>query len=139
MNNFLRITMDVNIHYKIEVFRPKKVWKHLMTYQGIQNAHCSASTKYSYGFTPCSLQVLNRIWMILTYVVQSSTQKKCQLRWLCERLYKKRTWLFSDSADGAKMSVAMLFLIKTTKENDVKPYAYLQHVIGKIAAANRHG
>lgn len=47
----------------------------------------------------------------------------------------RRAWLFSDSPDGAKASAAMFSLIESAKANGVEPYAYLQYVIGNIAAA----
>lgn len=48
----------------------------------------------------------------------------------------RRAWLFSDSPEGARASAAMFTLIETAKANGVEPYAYLQHVIGNIAAAD---
>ena len=48
----------------------------------------------------------------------------------------RRAWLFSDTPDGAKASAAMFSLIESAKANDIEPYAYMQHVIGNIAAAD---
>jgi transposase len=48
----------------------------------------------------------------------------------------RRAWLFSDSPEGAKASAAMFSLIESAKANDVESYAYLQYVIGHIAAAD---
>lgn len=48
----------------------------------------------------------------------------------------RRAWLFSDSPGGAKASAAMFSLVETARANGIEPYAYLQHVIGNIAAAD---
>lgn len=48
----------------------------------------------------------------------------------------RRAWLFSDSPEGATATAAMFSLIETAKANDLEPYAYLQYVIGNIAAAD---
>ena len=48
----------------------------------------------------------------------------------------RRAWLFSDSPDGAKASAAMFSLIESAKANAIEPDAYMQHVIGNIAAAD---
>lgn len=48
----------------------------------------------------------------------------------------RRAWLFSDSPDGAKGSAAMFTLVETAKANGIEPYAYVQQVIGNIAAAD---
>jgi transposase len=48
----------------------------------------------------------------------------------------RRAWLFSDSPEGAKASAAMFTLIESAKANDIEPYAYLQYVIGRIAAVD---
>ena len=48
----------------------------------------------------------------------------------------RRAWLFADTPAGAKASAAMFTLVETAKANGVEPYAYLQHVIGNIAAAD---
>ena len=48
----------------------------------------------------------------------------------------RRAWLFSDSPDGAKASAAMFSFIESAKANGLEPYAYLQYVIGHIAAAD---
>ncbi len=48
----------------------------------------------------------------------------------------RRAWLFSDSPEGAKASAAMFSLIESAKANGIEPYAYLQYVIGHIAAAD---
>ncbi|MFT6303249.1 MAG: transposase [Granulosicoccus sp.] len=45
-------------------------------------------------------------------------------------------WLFSDSSEDAEASAAMFSLIESAKPNGVEPYAYLQYVIGHIAAAD---
>ena len=48
----------------------------------------------------------------------------------------RKSWLFSDTPEGAKASAAMFSLIETAKANNVEPFAYMQHVIGNIAAAD---
>ena len=48
----------------------------------------------------------------------------------------RKAWLFSDSPEGAHASAAMFTLIESAKANGVEPYAYLQNVIGLIAAAD---
>ncbi len=48
----------------------------------------------------------------------------------------RRAWLFSDSPEGAKASAAMFSLIESAKANGLEPYAYMQYVIGNIAAAD---
>jgi len=48
----------------------------------------------------------------------------------------RRTWLFSDSPNGAKASAAMFSLIESAKANNVEPYAYMKYVVGNIAAAD---
>lgn len=48
----------------------------------------------------------------------------------------RRAWLFADTPTGAKASAAYFSLIETAKANDLGPYAYLQQVIGHIAAAD---
>ena len=48
----------------------------------------------------------------------------------------RKAWLFSNSPEGAKATAAMFSLIETAKANGVEPYAYMQHVIGHIAAAD---
>ena len=48
----------------------------------------------------------------------------------------RRAWLFSTSPEGARASAAMFSLIETAKANGIEPYAYLQHVVGNIAAAD---
>ena len=48
----------------------------------------------------------------------------------------RRAWLFADTPAGAKASAAMFTMVETAKANGVEPYAYLQHVIGNIAAAD---
>jgi hypothetical protein len=44
--------------------------------------------------------------------------------------------LFSDSPKGAKASAACFSLIESAKANGIEPYAYLQHVLTHIAAAD---
>ena len=48
----------------------------------------------------------------------------------------RKAWLFSDQPEGAKASAAMFTFIETAKANGIEPYAYLQYVIGNIAAAD---
>ena len=48
----------------------------------------------------------------------------------------RKSWLFSDSTDGAKASACMFSFIESAKANNVEPYAYMKWVIGNITAAN---
>ena len=47
----------------------------------------------------------------------------------------RKSWLFSDSPEGAKASAAMFSVIETAKANGVEPYAYLQHLLDNICNA----
>ena len=48
----------------------------------------------------------------------------------------RRGWLFSSSPEGAKALATFFTLVESAKANGVEPYAYLQKVIGNIAAAD---
>jgi transposase len=48
----------------------------------------------------------------------------------------RRNWLFSDTPRGARASATCYSLIETAKANGLEPYAYLQHVLQHIAAAD---
>ena len=48
----------------------------------------------------------------------------------------RRNWLFSDTPRGARASATCYSLIETAKANGLEPYAYLQHVLNHIAAAD---
>jgi len=48
----------------------------------------------------------------------------------------RRNWLFADTSRGAKASASCYSLIETAKANGLEPYAYLQHVLQHIAAAD---
>ena len=48
----------------------------------------------------------------------------------------RKAWLFADTPAGAKASAGYYSLIETAKANGLEPYAYLQHVIGRIADAD---
>lgn len=48
----------------------------------------------------------------------------------------RRNWLFSDTPRGARASATCYSLIETAKSNGLEPYAYLQHVLQHIAAAD---
>jgi transposase len=48
----------------------------------------------------------------------------------------RRNWLFSDTPRGARASATCYSLIETAKANGLEPYAYLQHVLRHIAAAD---
>jgi len=48
----------------------------------------------------------------------------------------RRNWLFSDTPRGARASATCYSLIETAKANGLEPYAYLQHVLKHIAAAD---
>jgi len=45
----------------------------------------------------------------------------------------RKAWLFADTPAGAKESALYYTLIETAKANGLEPYAYLSHVIGKMA------
>jgi len=45
----------------------------------------------------------------------------------------RKAWLFADTPAGAKASALYYTLIETAKANGLEPYAYLSHVIGKMA------
>jgi len=45
----------------------------------------------------------------------------------------RKAWLFADTPAGAKASALYYTLIETAKANGLEPYAYLNHVIGKMA------
>jgi len=47
---------------------------------------------------------------------------------------RRKAWLFSGKPKGAKAVAAMFTLSETVKVNGVEPYAYVQHVVGNIAA-----
>jgi transposase len=47
----------------------------------------------------------------------------------------RKNWLFSDTSRGAKASATCYSLIETAKANDLEPFKYLHHVLGKITAA----
>ena len=47
----------------------------------------------------------------------------------------RKAWLFADTPAGAKASALYYTLIETAKANGLEPYAYLSHVIGKMADA----
>lgn len=48
----------------------------------------------------------------------------------------RRAWLFSDSPKGAKASAACFTLVESAKANGLEPYAYLQHVLQRLGAAD---
>jgi len=48
----------------------------------------------------------------------------------------RKAWMFSDTPAGARASATYFSLIETAKANELEPFAYLQHVIGNIAAAD---
>jgi transposase len=48
----------------------------------------------------------------------------------------RKSWLFSDSPEGAKASACMFTFIETAKANGVEPFAYMRWVIGSITAAD---
>ena len=45
----------------------------------------------------------------------------------------RKAWLFADTPAGAKASAGYYSLIETAKANGLEPYAYLKHVVGRIA------
>jgi len=47
----------------------------------------------------------------------------------------RRNWLFADTPRGAKASATIYSLIETAKANDLDPFAYLQHLLRHIGAA----
>lgn len=48
----------------------------------------------------------------------------------------RRAWLFADTSHGARASATCYSLVETAKANGLEPYAYLQHVLAHIAAAD---
>lgn len=48
----------------------------------------------------------------------------------------RRAWLFSDTPHGARASATCYSLVETAKLNGLEPYAYLRHVLGRIADAD---
>jgi len=48
----------------------------------------------------------------------------------------RRAWLFADTSHGARASATCYSLVETAKANNLEPYAYLQHVLAHIAAAD---
>ena len=48
----------------------------------------------------------------------------------------RRAWLFADTSRGARASATCYSLVESAKANGLEPYAYLQHVLTHIAAAD---
>jgi len=48
----------------------------------------------------------------------------------------RRAWLFADTSHGARASATCYSLVESAKANNLEPYAYLQHVLAHIAAAD---
>ncbi len=48
----------------------------------------------------------------------------------------RRARLFADTTHGARASATCYGLVETAKANKLEPYAYLQHVLAHIAAAD---
>jgi transposase len=48
----------------------------------------------------------------------------------------RRAWLFADTSHGARASATCYSLVESAKTNGLEPYAYLQHVLAHIAAAD---
>lgn len=48
----------------------------------------------------------------------------------------RKAWLFADTAQGARASATIYSLIETAKANGLEPYAYLQHILNHIGAAD---
>ena len=48
----------------------------------------------------------------------------------------RKAWLFADTPQGAVASAACYSLIETARANDLEPYAYIQHVLTHIGAAD---
>ncbi len=48
----------------------------------------------------------------------------------------RRAWLFADTSRGARASATCYSLVESAKANGLEPYAYLQHVLAHIAAAD---
>ena len=48
----------------------------------------------------------------------------------------RRNWLFSDTPRGAAASATCFSLVETAKANGLEPFAYLNHVLGHIGAAD---
>lgn len=48
----------------------------------------------------------------------------------------RRAWLFADTPHGARASAVCYSLVETAKLNGLEPYAYLRHVLERIAGAD---
>ena len=48
----------------------------------------------------------------------------------------RRAWLFADTPKGARASASCFSLVETAKANGLEPYAYLEYVLQRIAAAD---
>lgn len=48
----------------------------------------------------------------------------------------RRAWLFADTSNGARASATCYSLVESAKANNLEPYAYFQHVLAHIAAAD---
>lgn len=48
----------------------------------------------------------------------------------------RRNWLFADTPRGARASATCYSLIETAKANGLEPFAYLEHVLAHIGAAD---
>ena len=48
----------------------------------------------------------------------------------------RRAWLFSDTSRGARASASCPGLVETARANGLEPYAYLEYILHRIAAAD---
>lgn len=65
-----------------------------------------------------------------------SVQLNNQLLRLWKGFHNRRAWLFSDTPKGARASASCFSLVETAKANGLEPYAYLEYVLQRIAAAD---
>ncbi|MBT4129316.1 MAG: transposase, partial [Candidatus Marinimicrobia bacterium] len=48
----------------------------------------------------------------------------------------RKAWLFADTSQGARASATCYSLIETAKANSLEPYAYMEHILSHIGAAD---
>ena len=58
------------------------------------------------------------------------------LRRLWDTSHNRRAWLFSATPAGAHASALIYSLIETARANGVEPYAWLAHVLRRIATVD---
>ena len=71
--------------------------------------------------------------MIPTRSAPISVQQKSQDFLLWECFHKKKNWLLSNTANGARASAMLYSIIETVKANGLQPYDYLRYALQAIA------